>query len=191
MRNVIAKKETVLVEKMLSYQIKKPTICNRSELYDFKMKVVEGGQVNPQGLEYRIRAAKRLAFCYENDHIAGIAALKNPNANYKQCIFRRARVAEISNKYELELGWVVTTPQFQGQGIAGSLVQKLIKSLSTQNVFATTKANNLAMKKILKKCGFITCGNPYSGDGDYKLLLYIRSHLRATDECECQPQMGN
>ena len=46
-------------------------------------------------------------FLYENANtLAGIAALKSPNANCKKKVFMKAESLEDPNKFTFEAGWI-------------------------------------------------------------------------------------
>lgn len=159
-------------------KIKEPSECSEKEIKDFYQKVLEGGQVDPFGLKDRIKRAALLAFHYEENTLVGITALKRPDETYKKEVFRKAGVSKESDKYNLEIGWAYTTKEYRGRGICSSLIQELIVASVSQNMFATTKTDNLPMQKILKRNGFQKTGKSYLGrTSGYHLQLFTRSKM--------------
>jgi len=157
-------------------KIKEPSECSEKEIEDFYQKVIDGEQVDPFGLRDKIKRASLLAFHYEENTLVGIAALKRPNETYKKEVFRKAGVSKESDKYNLEIGWAYTTKEYRGRGICSGLIQKLIVASASQNIFATTKTDNLPMQKILKRNGFQKTGKSYQGrTSGYHLQLFARS----------------
>jgi hypothetical protein len=57
-------------------RIKPPSECTHEEIQSFFNLVKRGGEVNINTLEAGIRRARLLAFCYVNQELAGVAALK-------------------------------------------------------------------------------------------------------------------
>jgi hypothetical protein len=167
---------TELAPSTVCKKLKPPTKCHRKELDDFHRLALKSEQVESYRLGERIRKAKLLAFHYIDDKLVGIVALKRPNETYKKGVFRKAGVNEESEKYSLELGWAFTLKKHRGSHICSNLVRKIVNVLGSQNMFATTRTNNLSMQKILMKNGFKKMGKPYKGRTDaYCLRLFART----------------
>jgi ribosomal protein S18 acetylase RimI-like enzyme len=159
--------------------IKKPAECKADELCNFVEMVIEGGQVTREGLERRIRRAKLMAFAYENEKLAGVAAIKAPSWLYVRDVFRKAIEAGQAVDFRYELGWGYTRPDFRRRGIHGRLTEMLMTNVRDLNVFGTTAVDNDAEKAILMRLGFERCGSPYAGRTESKQLWIRRVAPRA------------
>ena len=161
---------------MCEVLIKRPLECDTSELKNFESKINEGGEVSSIGLENRIKQALALAFCYDGNQLVAVAALKKPNDSYKERVFKQAEQENLSNDYDIELGWIFTSILYRKQGIARNMVQELLRSHSSTKIFATTRKDNCSMINILCKYGFISCGIPYSGEGQYEYEVQVYTY---------------
>lgn len=161
-------------------RIKPPAQCTAAELESFYRLLLKGGKVEKRGLMNGIRRAKLLAFHYENKTLAGIAAIKSPSDSYRQKVFMKARTSENPDKYNLELGYAVTLEKYSGRHICSRLVEKLISSFPSWNMYATSETTNMCMLKILERNGFQKTGEPYKGSlqsterEEYFMQLFIR-----------------
>jgi len=136
--------------------------------------VVRSGEVEILGLMYRIRRTKYLAFHYEGDRLVAIVGLKRPCKSYKGKVFSKAGVPEGADNYGLEIGWAFTEPEYRRRGICSNLIDAILGKSKSQNLFATTRANNIPMQRNLEKKGFKKIGNLYLGrTSDYSLQLYV------------------
>ncbi len=134
-----------------------------------------GEQVKKPGVEWRIRRARLLGFYYENNRLVGTLGIKRFVRTYKKNIFRKARVFDESKKYESELGWAYTLPKYRGRGIFSSLNRKILSVAGHENLYATTRADNIAVQKTLQKNGFKIIGRPYKGRITGRLTyLFVR-----------------
>lgn len=145
----------------LSYTIKSPTECTGDEINLFYATVLKGGQVQEQGLLSRIRRCKFLAFCFDEERLAGILACKIPHEEYKNGVFIKALIPEDAQNYTIEIGYTFTEPDYRGNRICPTLLDLAKASLKSINIFATT--GNPAMKKALSRAHFDVIGNKYKG----------------------------
>ncbi|MCJ7561134.1 hypothetical protein MUO79_11055 [Candidatus Bathyarchaeota archaeon] len=166
---------------LVDNRIKPPFQCTDKELEAFYQLLVSGGEVEERGLKDRVRRAKLLAFHYENQTLAGIAAIKFPTEKHKRDIFLKSKTSEDPKKYSLELGYAVTLEEYQGRHICSILAEELIRSFQDQNIYATTKTTKIPMQKILEHQGFKKTGEPYAGKirntrrEGYLLQLFVRT----------------
>lgn len=169
----------------LNVALKKPAKCTATELSVFHKLVVQGGEVDPDGLEVRIRNAKALAFGFRDDVLIGVAAVKSQTADYRHRVFQKANLGELSSTYAYELGWVFVAPDHRQNGFAAELVQKSLAAFSSESIYATAKATNAPMHRTLCKVGFSPAGNWWrSVRGQYDLAMYLKPALQpsaATD----------
>lgn len=167
----------------MSIQLKligrRPLEFSDLEIQDFMALVVAGGEVAIQGLENRIRSAAWLVYLFMGPMLSGVAALKRPEAGYRNGIARKARVPLPMATFPYELGYVFVTPRMRGRGLSCDLVLEVLVAARGAGVFATTRSNNGAMQATLSKCGFAPQGKPYrSVLGGGKLQLFTRVATR-------------
>ena len=151
--------------------LKRPCECGKDELELFLHLVINGKEVEKRGLSERITRAKILAFYYEKNTLVGIAALKQPDMSYKQNVFRKAGFLKKSGNYNLELGWVFVEKIHRGKRIGPLLVYSVIQTCQCNNIFSTTRTDNVCMQRILIKNGFKEIGQAYKGR-NFKNFFY-------------------
>jgi hypothetical protein len=167
---------------MLTSSIVLPSDCTPQALTDFEKLVVEGGAVNPQGLRRRIRNACRLLFLRAADEqLVGVGALKYPRAVYRHRVFAYAQATVSADEYPVELGWVVVAKSHQGRRLSTRIVGELLPFAKSQNVFATTRADERVMS-FASDYGFKINGRPYPSGQGYDLVLYLRDAARFPDD---------
>jgi GNAT superfamily N-acetyltransferase len=158
---------------MLSSSILSPSDCSARALADFEKLVVEGGAVDPEGLTRRIRNASRLLFLREQGRqLVGVGALKHPRSSYRNSVFAKARATVPSDRYRVELGWVVVAKSHQGRGLSARIIGELLALARNENVFATTRVDDRAMR-FASAHGFEPNGNSYPSGRGYNLALYL------------------
>lgn len=73
------------------------------------------------------------------------------------------------------LGWLFVEESHRGRRLSGFILAKLLCSAGDASVYATTREQNIAMRRILESFSFAKSGMPYgSTRGPYKLILYTR-----------------
>jgi GNAT superfamily N-acetyltransferase len=164
------------VRKMYAIVCREPSKCRDEEIDDFCRLVAEGGEVG-RGLKGRVKKALMLGFVVHGGVIVGTAALKEPAVSYRRKVFKSAHSNVEPGIVPYELGWVFLHPDHRGRGHMGELLNELSKFGEGENVFATTRTNNEAMKKALLKLGFTSNGGPYASrqHSEETLDLYLRS----------------
>ncbi len=160
---------------MLTSSIFLPSDCTSQALADFKKLVIEGGAVNPEGLEERIRSASRLLFLRgPDDQLVGVGALKHPRPSYRNRVFADARATVSGEDYPVELGWVVVTKSHQGRRLSTRIVGELLPFAENENIFATTRADERVLSFAFDY-GFKVNGKPFPSGHGYDLVLYLRN----------------
>jgi len=157
-------------------EVKVPTKCSKAELDALENLVKVGGEVIKNGLRNRIENAHFLAFGKTGDgEVVAVAALKNPNKNYRGIVFLKSRSEEEPNQWQAELGWIFVKSEYRKRGLATRLVERLFRSETPMRVYATARENNDPIMPLLIKFGFVQSGQAYpSENGDYNLVLHIK-----------------
>jgi RimJ/RimL family protein N-acetyltransferase len=155
-------------------EAKQPVDCTDAEIAAFCCLVRRGGEVEFQGLEKRARRARVLVFLYVDRVLVGIAAVKRPGAAYRDGVFRSAGVSERASSFELELGWVFVPLEYRGKHYSLVAAQAAMSRANDAEVFATTRADNVAMQRTLQRAGFRRLGDSWTSKrGDNQLVLYV------------------
>jgi GNAT superfamily N-acetyltransferase len=163
---------------MLTSSVFLPADCTAQALAEFEKLVIEGGAVNPEGLEQRIRNASRLLFLRaSDDQLVGVGALKHPRPTYRNKVFADAQATASAEDYPVELGWVVVAKSYQGRRLSTRIVGELLPFAKNENIFATTRADERIMSFAFD-CGFKIDGKPYPSGQGYDLVLYLRDAAR-------------
>lgn len=163
-----------MTHSVLAVTSKTPRDCSAGDIDAFQSLVLEGGEVEPNGLAQRIARAERLAIALRDHILVGVGALKSPNSGYRKSVFAKSGTPRSPTAFELELGWVYVKPECRGGGISGRLVQELMAAARGRNVFATSRTDNAAMRRSLERAGFVRDGKPYSSDmRAQELLLFV------------------
>jgi predicted GNAT family N-acyltransferase len=135
-----------------------------------------GGEVTADGLEARIKKAETLLFLVQGGCLKGIAAIKNPESGYKEGVFQKAQATIKASQFSFELGWVFVIPSSRGAGLSHKLVEAALSVTDGQSVFATSRADNDPMHKVLKAHGFSCHGKTYASTrGNQQLVLFVRN----------------
>ncbi|HWT20465.1 MAG TPA: hypothetical protein VN280_16235 [Variovorax sp.] len=155
---------------------KASTDCSPEELRAFVAVVREGGEVNPNGLAERVRRARLLSFARENGQLVGVAGLKFPSINHRREVEHGSGARLAADAYPFELGWVFVSPTSRGGGKSLALCTELVKREPSSGMFATSRANNVAMHRTLAKLGFLRIGAEWqSGQNPAMLWLFARA----------------
>lgn len=160
---------------MVTSSILSPSDCSLQALADFENMVIKYGTVDPEGLTQRIRDASRLLFLRgSNGQVVAVGALKRPQLSYRRKVFAKARATTPPDEYRVELGWVAVAKSHRGRGLSRRIIGQLISLTANENLFATTRADERAMR-FAADCGFKSAGYPYPSGSGYDLVLYLRN----------------
>lgn len=154
-----------------------PALFSAEELRRFEEMVISGGEVAAAGLDVRIRAAAYLAFLYDRDDVlCGVAAIKQPDKDYRDGVFAKAEASFDPAGYVLELGWIVVAEKYRGHGLTRNLLTPLFRQIPDKPVYATTRIGNEPMRRSLVRYGFQSDGTHYlNADADAFLVLHLKS----------------
>jgi len=154
--------------------VKKPSECAEVELQDFAALVLSGGEVTANGLDARINNAEALVFLSVDHCLKGIAAVKRPAQTYKHSVFQKAQASARATDFALELGWIYVLPSSRRAGFSHVLVQAALGVTGERSIFATSRADNVPMHKVLSTHGLSCHGKAYlSNRGEQMLVLFI------------------
>ncbi|HRE84281.1 MAG TPA: GNAT family protein [Opitutaceae bacterium] len=151
-----------------------PAQFSAVEKEQFAQLVLSGGEVAAAGLAERIESAIRLTFMRTGSELIGVAALKQPAANYRRAVFEKAEASDPMENFPYELGWIVLKNEFRGKGLSTDLVSSALRPACGLGVYATVRLNNEPMRRTLIRSGFRPEGTHFQSErGHYRLALYV------------------
>lgn len=158
----------------IEHRIGKASKFSKAEIDSFKKIVIDAGEVSENKFDVLLKKEPILIFIPDTENIKAVGALKIPNDSYKKKVFINSRSNEKWDTFSFELGWIVSLIQGNGK----HLVEILSKV--TDNIYATVREENNAMKNILEKYGFEKSGQSYKSErGNYDIELYINKEKNA------------
>ena len=158
--------------------IRPPHEVHESEIREFVAMVEAGGEVAQRGLQGRVEKAKTLVFLSVAGRLAGVGALKRPEATYRSEVWRKSGIDVPTENYPIELGWVVVLPGHRSKGYGTKISQAALSAVHDTGIFATCRTDNSAMHRILEECGFKMGGQPYPARmARQTLQLFVRPAL--------------
>lgn len=123
------------------------------------LKIVQAGEaVGSKSVQRELPVATILAIVRCGEQIVGVGAIKRQRLVYTAGIARKS--GAVFPPETLELGYVAIDALHQGQGLSHRLVQALLSG-RTDRLFATTSSS--AIKKVLRRAGFVHAGNEWKG----------------------------
>jgi RimJ/RimL family protein N-acetyltransferase len=158
-------------------KIKPPSECTDEEIQSFFNLVKRGGEVDINTLEAGIRRARLLTFCYINQELAGVAALKNADQGYQNNVFERAGEPKLAEKFQSEIGYIYIEEKYRGRHVCPILVQHLMNN-SADKIFSTVRMRNKNMIKIIRKLGFRQVGHRFVGKQQDKGRYYVQLFVK-------------
>lgn len=156
-------------------RISSPRALAAGEIEAFCLLIRKGDEVDEAGLSARVRRAQALASLRVGDRVVGVAALKNPEPNYRQRAFEKAGVELDPACFAHEIGWVFVEDDQRGKHYSRRLVSALLEELPGRQ-YATSRASNAAMHGTLRYFGFRAVGRPFPSVQHPKqeLILFVR-----------------
>lgn len=134
--------------------VQSPKLVSALNFDTFERLALEGGEIQSLGLRARIERAYRLAFLNFGEQTVAVGAIKQPGLNYRNRIFVKAALADISSEYGYELGWFYVSPTFRKNGFAAQIVGALVDTVENNGLYATSKEMNIDMHSVLLKNNF-------------------------------------
>ena len=142
---------------------------------EIKSLIIKGNEANNSLVEGRLYTSALTAYFKDNNRIIATSTIKIPEVSYTNTIFNKASVKLNPLDYIFELGYVFVDLNYRNKKLASTLCSELVQKFKTENLFSTTRTDNLGMQSILDTLGFIPNGNPYPSINQEKLLrIYIK-----------------
>jgi hypothetical protein len=142
---------------------------------EIKSLIIKGNEVNNNLVEGRLYTSALTAYFKDNNKVIATSTIKIPEVSYINAIFNKALSKLDPLDYIFELGYVFVDLDYRNKKLASTLCSELVWKFKTENLFSTTRTDNLGMQYILNILGFIPNGNPYPSIIQDKLLsVYIK-----------------
>ena len=152
--------------------IKKPTEMAPAELKAIEDLITAGGEVPKRAVHLGLPKAELVAVIQFGNHIKAAAVIKNPTVSHRRTVSTESGY-KLSDRHR-ELGYIVVHSSSRHTGL-GRLVTESLLAKQDSPLFATTRVDNSAIHKILKKNGFRRVGKEWaSGARDAKLILWTK-----------------
>jgi predicted GNAT family N-acyltransferase len=138
---------------------------------------VKGGEVKEKYAVEGAAHADTLLWFQDKNGMYGVAAIKRPSETHHKGVFEKAGVADLSPEFSLEFGYVYVEEDRRKQGEGRELMLAAMKALGGRAAFATARAANDKITKMLEKNDFKIVGHEYSSDDDPSrmLRLFVRA----------------
>lgn len=125
-------------------------------------------------LNLKADRCKLICIVYKDETPVAIGGIKQKTTSdfYKE----KANLPDLEKKFDWELGYIYTTPEYTRKGIAKTIVKTLMENYGDNNIMASTEINdNPGMVKILKTYGFEHSGAIWQSNIHFKNLgLFLR-----------------
>ena len=149
--------------------------CTDAEIAAFCELVRKGDEVDPDGLEGRVRRARLLSFGTSEGALVAVAGIKNPYTGYRAGVFDKSRSELSPLDFGAELGWVMVDETARRRGYGRYVLDAVLKSLKGGWIYTTSRAANKPMHALLVAHGFALEGRPWrSSRGSYDLVLHVK-----------------
>lgn len=146
---------------------------SEEELNVFKKIVMYAKQVKESSFDGLMEKNPLLLLYKEKGLIIGVGALKIPNEDYKNRVFKDSKTDCKPQDFTHELGWIVSINK--REGIGRKMTEELANYMA--RLYATVRENNKAMRHILEEVGFTITGKSYSNVVDnvrHEICLYVK-----------------
>jgi hypothetical protein len=144
---------------------------------EIKELIIKGNEANASLVENRLYTSALTAYFKDGDTIIASTSIKAPEPYYIISIFDKAIAAFNPSRYAFELGYVFVEFPYRNQKLASTMCSELMIKFEKENMFSTTRTDNLGMQSILNTLGFVPSGISYLNLSRTKLLqLHIRNY---------------
>ena len=137
---------------------------------EIKSLIIKGNEANNNLVEDRLYTSALTAYFKDNNRIIATSTIKMPEVSYINTIFDKALSKLDPLDYVFELGYVFVDLNYRNKKLASTLCFELVQKFKTENLFSTTRTDNLGMQSILDTLGFVPNGNTYPSINQEKLL---------------------
>lgn len=146
-----------------------------------------GEALNKQGKvigDVNTKADRCMLLCIarNNNEVIGVGGIKvKTQSDFNE---QKANLPELESLFDWELGYLYTSAEYRGQGIASKIVARLIEEYGDNNLMASTEVEkNPGMVKILSSNGFEQKGKSWqSGIHKESLGLYLKFSTRKSEK---------
>ena len=139
---------------------------SKTHIEDLVALIKSGEQVAKEAYIRRgLLRSEFIAIGLKQNEVIVSVTLKNPLVSYVTRVFTAAGTQSLAANYSKELGYIVTKPQYEGQGLCQALLRYVFAERSVSKAFATTRKE--AMCHILEKFDFQKTGDVH---GDLQLM---------------------
>ena len=149
---------------------------DRYSILDVEWVARKYGDIEPDSR--RLETAKLFAFACCTCCLAPVAVriIKVPPKEYTLQMFTSAKVSSLLvHKIIYETGYSATVPEMRNMGLSTLLLKTLIEDLYPMPIYSTTRISNVAVHRVLTKCGFERIGRPFQGTRE-NVILWLKSH---------------
>lgn len=157
----------------IEYEIVEQKHFNNSHRELLAGMLIEQGKVqgNPKS---KIDRCKTICIAKIDGKEIGIGAIKCKTAS--DFSNEKSGLPNLIADFDWELGYLYTSKDYGGRGIASSITRMLMQNYGPANLMASTELTaNPGMVKILKNNGFKHFGNPWKSNiNDNYLGLFLR-----------------
>ena len=137
---------------------------------EIKSLIIKGNEANNNLVKNRLYTSALTAYFKDNNKIIATSTIKTPEISYITTIFDKALSKLDPLSYTHELGYVFVDLNYRNKKLASTLCSELVQKFKTENLFSTTRTDNLGMQSILNTLRFIPNGNTYPSINQEKLL---------------------
>lgn len=165
----------------MKLEIKKYSDLSEPERVQIINLILKGDEVNSATLPNRLSESALIAYFIDSNKIMATATIKMPLDSYKTKVFYDSNSNLSISDYIYELGYVMVDENCRGGKLASRLCRELTKIFLSQNLFATTRVDNVPMQKILKNNYFSEIGIMYPNRTNTTFLkLFIKQKIMDT-----------
>jgi hypothetical protein len=151
--------------------------------FEIKGLIIKGNEANASLVESRLYSSALTAYFKDGDSIIATTSIKIPESDYINKIFNKALTDFNPSKYTFELGYVFVDFPYRNRKLAFTLCSELMHKFENENLFSTTRTDNLGMQSILNSFGFMPSGISYLSLTKTKLIqLYLRNGKQVNQE---------
>ncbi|MNG96506.1 hypothetical protein D3C79_555750 [compost metagenome] len=156
------------------FKIGPPSEFKDTEIESFLDLLLVQNKVENPTLD-RIRNCKLIAIGYDWDIPVSIGAIKPKTKS--DFTASKANLIDEADKYDWEIGYFFTDPDYQGKRYSSYIFKELLKIYGRGNIMASTEIReNNTMIHILEKHGFLRKGNAWNSSiSGNKLRLFLRN----------------